>query len=290
MELKNGETYNGNLASVDAYMNLSLKDVICTSKDGARFWRLPEALVRGPAIKYLRIPEDVLDHMPADDAGLADSGAYAGAGGAGARMGGGGCVAGGRPARHGPLLQYDGAMPQAPLTYCPLPSSSSPSLAGVAAAAADAAAVVAAAAAMLAAAVKGAPAGVEGGWAVAAVAAAAGGEAALPAAAAAAAACAGERLGVRDLVISLSHACFALVSASARALPPPSCSGVHPPFVKKRSKAQNGRGGGGSAGKHDDRKAWRWCPSVRGRRWQQAAHAASRSAGGSLRGCCTSSS
>jgi small nuclear ribonucleoprotein (snRNP)-like protein len=36
VELKNGETYNGNLVSVDQYMNLSLSDVICTSKDGAR--------------------------------------------------------------------------------------------------------------------------------------------------------------------------------------------------------------------------------------------------------------
>lgn len=32
MELKNGETYNGNLVSVDQYMNLQLSDVICTSK------------------------------------------------------------------------------------------------------------------------------------------------------------------------------------------------------------------------------------------------------------------
>jgi small nuclear ribonucleoprotein (snRNP)-like protein len=32
VELKNGETYNGNLVSVDIYMNLQLADVIFTSK------------------------------------------------------------------------------------------------------------------------------------------------------------------------------------------------------------------------------------------------------------------
>ena len=141
VELKNGETYNGNLVSVDQYMNLSLSDVICTSKDGARcaralssptlspapqslsrvlhrppaapprrrFWRLPTALVRGPAIKYLRIPEDVLDHMPAEDAGMAESGAFAGRGG-GAAGGGGGCVRDPRRAR--------AAVALAPLPSC----------------------------------------------------------------------------------------------------------------------------------------------------------------------------
>lgn len=32
VELKNGETYNGHLVSCDTWMNLKLKDVICTSK------------------------------------------------------------------------------------------------------------------------------------------------------------------------------------------------------------------------------------------------------------------
>jgi len=35
VELKNGETYNGNLVSVDIFMNLQLSDVICTSKVSA---------------------------------------------------------------------------------------------------------------------------------------------------------------------------------------------------------------------------------------------------------------
>ncbi|VDO92918.1 unnamed protein product [Soboliphyme baturini] len=42
-------------------MNIHLRDVICTSRDGDRFWRMPEVYVRGSTIKYLRIPEELLD-------------------------------------------------------------------------------------------------------------------------------------------------------------------------------------------------------------------------------------
>lgn len=88
VELKNGETYNGNLVSCDTWMNLHLREVICTSKvraprrlrrrkanpaarrsrrpasratlqDGDRFWRMPMVYVRGNTIKYLRVPEEV---------------------------------------------------------------------------------------------------------------------------------------------------------------------------------------------------------------------------------------
>ena len=38
IELKNGDTYNGRLVSCNMFMNIYLKDVICTSRDGARFW------------------------------------------------------------------------------------------------------------------------------------------------------------------------------------------------------------------------------------------------------------
>ncbi|XP_067625254.1 uncharacterized protein [Eurosta solidaginis] len=66
VELKNGETYNGHLVSCDSWMNINLRDVICTSKDGDRFWRMPECYVRGSTIKYLRIPDEVID-MVKDD-------------------------------------------------------------------------------------------------------------------------------------------------------------------------------------------------------------------------------
>lgn len=59
MELKNGETYNGHLVNCDTWMNIQLREVICTSKDGDRFWRMPECYVRGNTIKYLRVPDEV---------------------------------------------------------------------------------------------------------------------------------------------------------------------------------------------------------------------------------------
>ena len=60
VELKNGETYNGVLAGCDAWMNVHLREAICTSRDGARFARLPEAFLRGNTIKYLRVPDEAL--------------------------------------------------------------------------------------------------------------------------------------------------------------------------------------------------------------------------------------
>ena len=38
IELKNGDTYNGKLVGADTWMNVNLEDVICTSRDGDRFW------------------------------------------------------------------------------------------------------------------------------------------------------------------------------------------------------------------------------------------------------------
>ncbi|KAI0977803.1 hypothetical protein GJ496_008144 [Pomphorhynchus laevis] len=61
IELKNGETYNGQLENCDNFMNIYLKDVICTSRDGDRFWKMNECYIRGSHIKYLRIPDEVID-------------------------------------------------------------------------------------------------------------------------------------------------------------------------------------------------------------------------------------
>ncbi|PNY00772.1 hypothetical protein L195_g024058 [Trifolium pratense] len=58
VELKNGETYNGHLVNCDTWMNIHLREVICTSKDGDRFWRMPECYIRGNTIKYLRVPDE----------------------------------------------------------------------------------------------------------------------------------------------------------------------------------------------------------------------------------------
>ena len=60
MELKNGETFNGTMSQCDTWMNVHLKEVICTSKDGDRFWKMKEAFIRGNTIKYIRVPDDIL--------------------------------------------------------------------------------------------------------------------------------------------------------------------------------------------------------------------------------------
>ena len=47
VELKNGETLNGHLVTCDNWMNLTLKEVVQTSPDGEKFFRLPEVYVKG---------------------------------------------------------------------------------------------------------------------------------------------------------------------------------------------------------------------------------------------------
>jgi small nuclear ribonucleoprotein (snRNP)-like protein len=64
VELKNGDTYNGNLVGSDNFMNLALKDVTITSKDGLKFWSQPEVFVRGLAIKYIRACPSVCRPAP----------------------------------------------------------------------------------------------------------------------------------------------------------------------------------------------------------------------------------
>ncbi|XP_003743819.1 U6 snRNA-associated Sm-like protein LSm4 [Galendromus occidentalis] len=66
VELKNGETYNGHLVSCDNWMNINLREVICTSREGDKFWRIPECYVRGNTIRFLRIPDEVIEMVKED--------------------------------------------------------------------------------------------------------------------------------------------------------------------------------------------------------------------------------
>jgi len=61
VELKDGETLNGHLVSCDNWMNLVLREVVQTNPEGNRFFRLPEVYVRGNNIKYLRVPDEIVD-------------------------------------------------------------------------------------------------------------------------------------------------------------------------------------------------------------------------------------
>ena len=63
-ELKTGDTYNGTLVDCDNWMNLNLREVVHTSKDGAKFWKMDTCYVRGSQIKYLRMEEDIIDKVP----------------------------------------------------------------------------------------------------------------------------------------------------------------------------------------------------------------------------------
>jgi U6 snRNA-associated Sm-like protein LSm4 len=47
VELKDGETLNGHLVSCDTWMNLVLREVVQTSPEGDKFFKLPEVYVRG---------------------------------------------------------------------------------------------------------------------------------------------------------------------------------------------------------------------------------------------------
>ncbi|GIL89981.1 hypothetical protein Vretimale_20049 [Volvox reticuliferus] len=98
VELKNGETYNGYLQQCDTWMNLHLSEVICTSKDGQRFFKMPEAYIRGNTIKYVSVPEEVIgkvqeENLKRDEKRPAVSGR--GRGGRGWAVGGRGEAAGG---------------------------------------------------------------------------------------------------------------------------------------------------------------------------------------------------
>ncbi|KAG6866422.1 RNA processing protein [Blastosporella zonata] len=103
VELKNGETFNGHLVNCDNFMNITLREVYQTTADGERFWKLKECYIRGSTIKYLRVPDTLLDAVKdeqnrARDAGRGARGAHV----SGGRGGRGAPVRGGRGGRGGP--------------------------------------------------------------------------------------------------------------------------------------------------------------------------------------------
>ena len=61
VELKNGETYAGLLVGIDKFMNLHMRDIVASDKDGERLWKIPDCYVRGNTVKGLRLPEEIVD-------------------------------------------------------------------------------------------------------------------------------------------------------------------------------------------------------------------------------------
>ncbi len=60
IELKNGDTYSGTLVSCNMFMNITVREVTRTNKDGDKFWNMPECFIRGNSIKYLQIPDQII--------------------------------------------------------------------------------------------------------------------------------------------------------------------------------------------------------------------------------------
>ncbi|KAI9312477.1 hypothetical protein BX666DRAFT_1987767 [Dichotomocladium elegans] len=89
VELKNGETFNGHLVNCDNWMNLTLREVIQTSPDGDKFWRLPECYIRGNTIKYLNVPEEIVDMVKEEENRQRSMRSNRGRGGSGNREMGG---------------------------------------------------------------------------------------------------------------------------------------------------------------------------------------------------------
>ena len=61
VDLKNGETLNGTLESIDKFMNLRIKNGVLTSKDGKQFLKEPEVFIKGNSLKGIRLVEGLLD-------------------------------------------------------------------------------------------------------------------------------------------------------------------------------------------------------------------------------------
>ncbi|KAI5890164.1 Sm-like ribonucleoprotein, partial [Schizophyllum commune H4-8] len=107
VELKNGETFNGHLVNCDNFMNITLREVYQTNADGDKFWKLKECYIRGSTIKYLRIPDELLDQVKdeqirAREAGRAARGAHPGQRGRGGPQARGGGRGRGQIMRGGP--------------------------------------------------------------------------------------------------------------------------------------------------------------------------------------------
>ncbi|KAG9300608.1 hypothetical protein G9A89_005208 [Geosiphon pyriformis] len=113
VELKNGETFNGHLVNCDNWMNLTLREVIQTSPEGDRFWRLPECYIRGNTIKYLRVPDEIIEMVKEDalrQQRHSQGGSVRGRGGQRGRGGGGrgNSGRGGRGGRGGDRVRRSG--------------------------------------------------------------------------------------------------------------------------------------------------------------------------------------
>ena len=66
VETKNGESYDGILLGIDAYMNMSLRDVIVTASSGQMFSKHPKCYIRGNNVKAMQLQPDIIEKHTAE--------------------------------------------------------------------------------------------------------------------------------------------------------------------------------------------------------------------------------
>lgn len=118
VEVKTGETFNGILDKVDSWMNIKLTQVIRTSPNGDRFWRIDECYIKGSTIKYVRVGEDVLEKAKEENRRNTRPRVFREAGGGGRGRRGGSGSSGSGPRRH----HDDSAKPQSGTKFAPAKS------------------------------------------------------------------------------------------------------------------------------------------------------------------------
>jgi U6 snRNA-associated Sm-like protein LSm4 len=60
VEVKNGDTFQGMLESIDKFMNIKISEAIQTSKDGLDFFHCKELFIKGTSLKYFRLVITIL--------------------------------------------------------------------------------------------------------------------------------------------------------------------------------------------------------------------------------------
>ncbi|KAI0300462.1 hypothetical protein B0F90DRAFT_1810361 [Multifurca ochricompacta] len=72
--LQERRNVNGHLVNCDNFMNITLREVYQTNADGDRFWKVKECYIRGSTIKYLRVPDALLDVVKEDQTRAREAG------------------------------------------------------------------------------------------------------------------------------------------------------------------------------------------------------------------------
>ena len=49
------------------YIYITFASIYFTDQDGDKFWKLPECFIKGTSIKYLRIPEEIIDMVAEEE-------------------------------------------------------------------------------------------------------------------------------------------------------------------------------------------------------------------------------